>query len=442
MSEDVRVRFAPSPTGNVHIGNIRVCIYNWLFARHCKGKMLLRIEDTDLERSTPEAVQTLFDALEWLGIDYDEDPVYQTSCVEKHKETAEYLHKNGYAYYSTKGSEDKGKALVFKITEDASYTDIILGERSKLAEDMADFVILKSDGNPVFHLANVIDDIDMGVTHIMRGNDHVENTFRHVMLYKALDKEPPLYAHFPMIVNEQGKPYSKRDGDAYVGDFREKGFLPEALFNFLALCGWSPGDDREVLQREEMVELFSLERVKASPAQFNTEKMEWMNKEYIKGLSDRDLAERVKPFSSQAGIDLDALPEEKQEELVALFKSRLTTLKEFSEKASYFFSDTLEYDDKGVNKFIIGEDNKQIVTDLYAIIDKAESCDEKSLEKPFKDLMEKYEVGFIKIAQPLRVALTGGTQSPGIFEMLVFLGKEESLRRIKMTMSKFYPDSE
>ena len=289
MSEEIRVRFAPSPTGYVHIGNIRVCIYNWLFARNKGGKMLLRVEDTDRVRSTPEALQTLFNALEWLGLDYDEEPVYQSSRLEQHREICDFLLENGFAYYSAKGDEEKGEALLFKVTEDASYTDLILGEKSKAAEDIADVVILKSDKTPVFHLANVVVDIDMGITHVFRGNDHVENTFRHVMIYKALEKKPPIYAHFPMIVNSQGKPYSKRDGDAYVGDFRAKGYLPGALFNFLALCGWSPGDDREVILREEMVKIFQVERVKPSPAQFNQKKMDWMNKEYIKNLSEEEL---------------------------------------------------------------------------------------------------------------------------------------------------------
>ena len=440
MSEEIRVRFAPSPTGHVHIGNIRVCIYNWLFARNKGGRMLLRVEDTDQERSTSEALNTLFSALEWMGLDYDEEPVYQSSRLERHHEVCDFLIENGYAYYSAKGDESKGEALLFKVSEDASYTDLILGERSKAAADIADFVILKSDRTPVFHLANVVDDIDMGISHIFRGNDHIESTFRHVMIYKALGEKPPSYAHFPMIVNNQGKPYSKRDGDAYVGDFRNKGYMPEALFNFLALCGWSPGDDREVIPREEMIELFSVERVKSSPAQFNQKKMDWMNKEYIKRLSEDELIAKVSPEVSRAGYDMNSLPLEKQKEIVSMYKDRITTLNEFPESAGFFFSDDFEYEEKGISKFILGPECREIFEALHAILEQADSFDEETLTPPFQKLMEEKEIGFLKIAQPLRVAITGTTKSPGIFETLVSLGRDKVLMRMKRIKETFYKE--
>jgi len=439
-SGTVRVRFAPSPTGNVHIGNIRVCIYNWLFARSRNGRMLLRIEDTDRKRSTPEAVRKLFEALEWLGLDFDEEPVYQSRRLERYREVCVELEKRGFAYFSSKGVEEKGKALLFRVTGDASFTDLILGPKKKAAADMADFVILKSDGTPVFHLANVVDDIDMGITHVLRGNDHVENTFRHVMLYRALGKEPPLFAHFPMIVNERGKPYSKRDGDAYVGDFKEKGYLPEALFNFLALCGWSPGDDREVIPREEMVRLFSLERVKASPAQFNREKLDWMNREYIKLLDDEELLRRLEPVVRRAGYAMDAFARRKKTELVRMYRERITTLEDFPRLASFFFTDDFAYDEKSVKKFILGERREEMFRKLYDIVRAAPGMEEEHLKSPFEKLMEEYGVGFLHIAQPLRIAVTGTTRSPGIFETLSCLGKEEVLKRMERLMETFYKE--
>jgi len=440
MVGPVRVRFAPSPTGHVHIGNMRVCIYNWLFARNTGGAMLLRVEDTDRKRSTPEALQTLFDALEWLGLDYDEEPVYQSQRLERYYEICDYFLDNGYAYYSAKGDADKGEALLFKVTEDASYTDIILGNRKKDSDDIADFVILKSDRTPVFHLANVVDDIDMGITHILRGNDHVESTFRHVMMYKALGKPLPRYAHFPMIVNDSGKPYSKRDGDAYVGDFRNKGYLPDALFNFLALCGWSPGDDREVIPRDEMIGLFSLERVRSSPSQFNMKKMDWMNREYIKMLSDGELAAAAAPFAEKRGYDMNGLSPDRQKEIAGMYRDRITTLAEFPEDAYFFFSDDFEYDLKGAEKFLLGEGCREIFDELYDIIERTEHLNEEALTPPFKELMDKREVGFIRIAQPLRMAMTGTTKSPGIFETLACLGREEVLKRMGRIQRTFYKE--
>ncbi|MBR0056230.1 MAG: glutamate--tRNA ligase, partial [Kiritimatiellae bacterium] len=257
----IRTRFAPSPTGNVHIGNIRAAIYNWLFARHEGGQFLLRIEDTDLERSTPAATQTVLDSMAWLGLDYDGEVLYQSTQRAHHLELAEQLLRSGHAYKEDKGGTGKGECVIFRMPgTDIGYHDLVKGDLLKKAEDLRDFVIVRSDGSPVFHLGNVADDITMGVTHVIRGDDHVENTFKHIALYRALGAPVPQLAHLPMIVNAQGKPYSKRDGAAYVGEFRERGFLPEALFNSLALLGWSPGDDREVMTRDEMVAAFTLDR--------------------------------------------------------------------------------------------------------------------------------------------------------------------------------------
>ena len=369
-----RVRFAPSPTGQVHIGNIRTAIFNWLFARHSGGKFLLRIEDTDLERSTREAIDALFACMDWLGLDHDEEIMYQTSQRVAHEAAAQKLLAENKAYYgkandkgqspvlfripfdadeipvireagtvetelhceenvsvaysglSFAGVSKKGKAvptlacfagfkdlkffnssseLVFDLNDNLEavkngkvfelpncakmtftrrevfYNDIIKGELAKPLDGIKDLVIIRGDGSPIFHLANVCDDILQKINYIIRGDDHVENTYRHILLYNALGAKMPNYAHMPMIVNQSGKPYSKRDGDAFVGDFRKKGFLPEALFNYLALLGWSPGDDREKMTREEMIEAFTLDRVKSSPAQFDTRKLLNMNGMYI-----------------------------------------------------------------------------------------------------------------------------------------------------------------
>ena len=250
----VRVRFAPSPTGNVHIGNIRAAVFNWLYARHAGGKFLLRVEDTDIERSTPEAIKTLLQCMDWLGLNYDEPATYQTANTARHLAVAADFEARGLAYRENKGGT--GECLVFRMPKEGvlAYHDLVKGDMKKQAKDTQDFVIVRSDGTPVFHLANVVDDVDMNITHVIRGDDHVENTFKHLEIFKAMGVKPPEYAHLPMIVNNMGKPYSKRDGAAFVGEFKEQGYLPDALFNFLVLLGWAPGDDREIMTREEMIE--------------------------------------------------------------------------------------------------------------------------------------------------------------------------------------------
>ena len=280
-----RTRFAPSPTGRVHIGNLRVAIFNWLFARRHGGTFLLRVEDTDRERSTEAACQAVLDALAWTGLEPDEPPLYQSGRQAAHLEAAEALLRSGHAYREDKGGTGRGECVVFRMPgEDIAFEDAVKGRLIKRAADLPDFVLVRSDGHPVFHLANVLDDIAMDVTHVIRGDDHVENTFRHVALYRALGAAPPRFAHLPMIVNAQGKPYAKRDGDAYVGEFRERGYLPEALLNYLALLGWSPGDGREVLTRKELVAAFDLAGVQPSPARFDPVKLDWINGEHMRRL--------------------------------------------------------------------------------------------------------------------------------------------------------------
>ena len=334
----VRVRFAPSPTGQVHIGNIRAAIFNWLFARHEGGLFLLRIEDTDRERSTPEAVQAVLDAMAWLGLEYDEEPLYQSHRTESHLAAAEDLLKKGAAYKEDKGGTGRGECVIFRMPGEAmEFHDEIKGDLRKEADDLKDFVIVRSDGTPTFHLGNVVDDIEMKITHVMRGDDHVENTYRHVALYRALDAETPRFAHLPMIVNQHGKPYSKRDGAAFVGEFKENGFLPEALLNFLTLLGWSPGGDREKLRRAELVELFSLDRVKSSPAQMDLRKLTHLNSQYVAELplvQFTDAAKSTLVGSEWAqGVDEDYFGK-----VCALMQSR-THLYSYARDWKYFFSD-------------------------------------------------------------------------------------------------------
>lgn len=522
MSENgkPRVRFAPSPTGHVHIGNIRVAIYNWLYARHHGGVFILRIEDTDLERSTPEAIQTLLEAMRWLGLDYDEEPLYQSKQAARHLEAVERMLAKGYASripdgpvvlhldgplldpsfvsepreeaevdvskgelfvtprgvdYVTKGSD--GKEYHNPISRDAMpgltvvmadggvrpgdallaagggtaaailggrpeklrfrrryvfYDDLVLGHLEKPLDSIRDMVMLRSDGTPVFHLANVVDDIDQDVTHILRGNDHVENTYRHLFIFRAMGRTPPRYGHFPMIVNAKGKPYSKRDGDAYIGDFRDKGYLPECLVNFLALCGWGREDGVEIMNRREMAEHFDLGRVSAAPAQLNLEKLAWMNGQYLMHMRLEELLPLVRDELRQEGIAAESLDPEWLGRLILLEQERLKTVRDFVANTRYFFTDTVELDPKAVEKTLAknGGAGFAVLEGLTAAFRNVEPWTAAELEKAALDYGRAGNLKTGDLAQPLRVAVTGGTVSRGIWETVELLGRDRTLARM------------
>ncbi len=520
MATAPRVRFAPSPTGNVHIGNIRAAIYNWLFARHNGGKFLLRVEDTDIERSTPEAIQTLLEAMRWLGLDFDEEPLYQSHQRARHMAVVEDMIAKGVASrapggpvilhldgslldpsfvteareeaaidvskgelrvtargvdYVTRGSDGKeyhnpvsrdaltglrvamedgtekpgdpllsgkegaaeaalgGKPVSLRFRRrHVFYEDLVLGRLEKPLDSIRDLVIVRSDGTPVFHLANVVDDVDQGVTHILRGNDHVENTYRHLFIFRAMGTKPPAYGHFPMIVNAKGKPYSKRDGDAYVGDFKAKGYLPECLFNFLALCGWGREDGVEIMPRREMAEQFTLARVSASPAQLNLEKLAWMNGQYLMKMPAADLAPRIVEELKAAGVAADAIDPDWLGKLILLEQERLKTVKDFVTNTTYFFTDGATCDPKAVEKVLAKKDGAGfgILQGLKDALERAPEWTAAALERAGVAFAEGHSLKIGDIAQPLRVALTGGTVSRGIWEVAELLGRDRALRRI------------
>lgn len=519
----VRVRFAPSPTGHVHIGNIRAAIFNWLFARHEGGAFLLRVEDTDLERSTPEAIATLLEVMEWLGLDFDEKPpLYQTAQIERHLAAAERLLAQGDAYRDSKGGE--GEAIVFRIPFDAeripgvaevgpvdvpvhpdvpvtvsgkgvgyagvsakgapapggaclagckdlqvfaadgsclfalggkeeailrggdsvtlpgaarlhftrraiTYHDLVKGEMSKPLDSMRDVVIVRSDGSPVFHLANVVDDITQGITHIIRGDDHVENTFRHIMLFACLGATPPAYGHLPMIVNAAGKPYSKRDGDAFVGDFRDRGFLPDALFNYLTLLGWSPGDDREKMTRAELLEAFSLSRVQHASAQMDLQKLTNLNGQYIAELPEDDFAARCR--ERLAALDWGRVLDERL--FGAVCKLMHSRLKVFADVAQwqYFFVDIPEYDAKLCAKQCRDDAVVAALRSLPAKLAVVEPFTAAALEGVIAAAAVAAGLAPGKLNQPLRAAVTGTGIGAGIFETIEIIGKARTLARLQ-----------
>ena len=425
----VRVRFAPSPTGQVHIGNIRAAIFNWLFARHHGGAFLLRIEDTDRERSTPQAVQAVLDAMNWLGLAWDEAPVYQSTQLPRHQEAVERLLAAGRAYRGRKG-EDPREVVLFRMPgTEMTFHDEIKGPLRKAAADIQDFVILRSDGTPVFHLANVVDDISMGITHIIRGDDHIENTYRHVALFQALGAPVPRYAHLPMIVNAQGKPYSKRDGAAFVGDFREQGFLPEALFNALSLLGWSPGEDREKMTRADAVSLFTLDRVKSSAAQMDLRKLTHLNGLYLAELPAAAFVRLARDYAAPrlpwvAGIDPALF-----EKTAALFQTRTTTLAQVDGWRGYF--EVLPaYDEAAVRKFLQKPGARETIARVREALAAAPAFDAGAIEAALQAVETAAGAGHGKLNQPIRVAVTGSTIGAGLYETLALLGREAALRRL------------
>ncbi|MBT3878937.1 MAG: glutamate--tRNA ligase, partial [Candidatus Scalindua sp.] len=347
MDSNVKVRFPPSPTGFLHIGGARTALYNWLFARHNNGKMVLRIEDTDRQRSTEEATQAILDSMKWLGLDWDEGPYHQSERLEIYNEHVEKLLKDGKAFYVD--DPEKGRAVRFKITDELTdFDDMVHGNIRSDTSLLEDFVIQKADGFPAYNFACVVDDGVMGITHIIRGDDHLSNTPRQIALYKALGFDLPKFAHIPMILGEDGSRMSKRHGATSVTDYRTKGYLPDAIINFIALLGWSPGHDQELLTRQEMIEKFTLKRVNKTSSQFDFTKLDWMNSKYIQNLPVGDLVREVQPYIKDANLDNNVVSDEWLHKLVELYKERFRTLPEFVTLTTPFFSDEIEYEDAAV----------------------------------------------------------------------------------------------
>ncbi|MEI7851085.1 MAG: glutamate--tRNA ligase [Kiritimatiellales bacterium] len=430
----IRTRFAPSPTGHVHIGNMRAAIFNWLYARHTGGQFLLRVEDTDRERSTPEAIKTLLEAMDWLGLNVDEEPLYQSTRMDAHLAAAEKLLATGHAYKEDKGGTGQGECIIFRMPgTDIEFTDLVKGTLKKPAADMADFVIVRSNGTPVFHLANVLDDIEQKITHVIRGDDHVENTFRHIALYKALGAPVPQFAHLPMIINAQGKPYSKRDGDAFVGDFQSKGFFGDALFNYLALLGWSPGDEREVMTRQEMIAAFDLVTVRSSPAQMDLRKLLWMNGEYMRAMKPADFAALCRKELAAAGV----VPGSNADAVFALMQERTKLPSEIVPATAFFFSDDFAYDEKAVEKKLAKLEVFQTLETVSALLMNLEDFDAESVNLALHNFVEQNGLKFGDVMPPLRIAVSGQQSGPDLAPVLAILGKDNVLARIRKTLARF-----
>ncbi len=475
----VRVRFAPSPTGYLHVGGARTALFNWLLARKEEGVLVLRIEDTDRERSSKEHTYAILHGLEWLGVTWDEGPFFQSRGLDRHIADALSLLESGQAYrdFSTPEqaardraeevetgrrtrkpreradtmSEDEVEARIesgeafairFRIPEgETVWDDAVHGETRFQNAEIDDLVILRSDGTPTYNLAVVSDDAEMGITLVLRGDDHLSNTPKQILLHQSLGNPVPTFAHVPLILGPDGKRLSKRHGATAVGDYEREGILPQAMFNFLALLGWSPGDDREIFTREELVDAFSLDRVLKKSSVFDFRKLEWMNGQHLAVVPTRELVEPVKHRLTEKGL----LPEPPGADgeaaidlhfLVDLLKVRARTVEDLLEQAEPYFLQELEYDQAAVQKQW-AKDPDGVAQRLEALGSRISevSWNQERLEEVARGLAGELGVGAGKLFQPLRLALTGSTASPGIFDVLVLLGKERSLKRIDMAVN-------
>ena len=455
---EIRTRFAPSPTGHLHIGGARTALFNWLLARSQKGRFILRIEDTDAQRSRDEYTTAILEAMDWLGLDYDEGPVYQSDRTGIHLEYIDQLIKSGRAYYChctpeelterreramAEGRKPKydglcrekglgpGPGAVVRFRGPDSgvthWDDLVKGPIAIDNTELDDLILLKSDGMPTYNIAVVVDDVTMGITHVIRGDDHVNNTPRQILLYKALDAPLPLFGHVPMILGADKTRLSKRHGATSVMAYQEMGYLPEALVNYLVRLGWSYGDE-EIFSKDDLIEKFSLSGVGKSAGVFDPEKFSWLNSHYIKEYAPERLAELIAPRLEAKGHkdpDLGYLAK-----AVVTLQPRAKTLEEMADMAEFYLLEEIEYEPQAAKKFLKAG-LAPIMADLVKRLEALDSFTESGLEEMFNELAAANDIKLGKIAQPVRVALTGRTASPGLFEIMDILGKERVLGRLK-----------
>jgi glutamyl-tRNA synthetase len=414
----MRVRFAPSPTGVLHIGGARTALYNWLLARGSGGEFVLRIEDTDRERSTPENVEQILDALRWLELDWDEGPISQWERRDRHKEAVEQLLESGNAY------EEEG-AVRFRVPEEGeiSFHDVVLGDVTNPYSAIKDFVIQRSDGSPLYNLAVAVDDRDMGITHVVRGQDHVSNTPRQLMILRGLGEEPPVYAHIPLLHGPDGKKLSKRHGAASVQQVREDGYLPEAVRNYIALLGWGYDETTTLMTTDELVERFALERVSKNPAVFDEQKLRWMNGRYMRELDLEDLHRRLQEFYGRNDIPI---------EIVEISREKMQTLADFWDLAGPLIEAPSEYVEKAWRQWG-GSPHLRAVRDDLANVSEWKL---ETIEAVLRARVDELGVKPKEVFQPIRVALTGTTVSPGIFESVAALGRDETLARLDKALQR------
>jgi len=451
----IKTRFAPSPTGYLHVGGARTALFSWLYAKKQGGKFILRIEDTDLERSTQASVDAIFDGMNWLGLTHDEGPFYQTQRFDRYKEIIQQLLDQGDAYYCTCTREEldalreqqkanKEKPRYNGKCKDANHTegvirfknpvegevvinDIVKGDIVVANKELDDLIIARSDGTPTYNLTVVVDDMDMGISHVIRGDDHINNTPRQINILKALGAELPKYAHVPMILGSDGARLSKRHGAVSVMQYRDEGFLPEALLNYLVRLGWSHGD-QEVFSVDEMIELFDLDGCNVSASTFNPEKLLWLNHQYIMNSEPEHVAKHLEWHMNNQGFDVANGPA--LVEVVKAQRERSKTLVEMAAASHYFYKDFETYDEKAAKKnFKAGSD--EVLQALLDVFSQTEEWNGEKLHQIVLDTAESMELKLGKVAQPLRVAISGAGVSPAIDITLSLLGREKTLARMQ-----------
>ena len=476
-NEQVRVRFAPSPTGKLHVGGARTAIYNWAFARAMGGTFILRIEDTDPERSTKENTEVILNAMKWLGLDWDEGPgnegdcgpYFQSERLDIYHREIQKLLDAGAAYYcfcseerlneirveqKKAGAPETGydrhcrgipreeaerriaageKAVIrFKIPETGvtGFDDLVRGHIEYKNELLDDLVLIKRDGYPTYHFASVVDDHLMGTTHVLRGDEWISSTPKHVLLYRAFGWEPPVWCHLPVILDSKnGGKLSKRNGAASVGEFRDLGYLPEALVNYLALLGWNPGDDREVMSIQEMVSAFKLENIHPTAVKFDEKKLQWMNMQHIHTTPNETLLAEMKKGLDALGISVDAESPERLNEIIELLKPRAHFLKDLAEMSVYFFRAPTSYDEKGMRKQW-GPGSRDVAHAVREMLSAVEPFKAPEIEKGFLSLAESRNCKLGDLVGAVRLAVSGVTAGPGLWELFEVVGKDETLRRI------------
>jgi glutamyl-tRNA synthetase len=459
----MKLRFAPSPTGFLHVGGARTAIFNLLHARRYGGTMLLRIEDTDVERSRQHHAEQIVSSLQWLGIEWDEGPIYQSDRLDRYRDRAGELVAAGKAYrcYCTveeleaerAAAEHAGKqwrysgrcrnlitasdgphVIRFAVPPGViEFHDLIRGDMQFEGELIDDFVLLRSDGNPTYHLSVVVDDIDMEITHVARGDDHLSNTPKHVVLFRAFGAPVPSFAHLPLILGSDKKRLSKRTGATSAEEYREMGIVPEALFNFLTLLGWSPGENREIFTRDDAAHWFDLSNVNKAPAVFDPEKLLWMNGQYLMRMTADEIYPHLVPFLGDSPRVIDDL-----RAMIDLHKMRARTLRELADQLSTYFADddAIDYDAETAKKHLKGENLSARLTALHDTLASTDPFDIATSEAALRRLAEAEGVSAAKLIHPLRLALTGKGASPPIFDVAVVLGKERSLKRLRRLIER------
>ena len=455
----VRTRFAPSPTGYLHIGGVRTALFNWLYARHCGGTFVLRIEDTDKERSTNESVQAILEGMAWMGLDYDEGPIYQSDRLERYKEVIDQLLDAGQAYrcYCTREELDKVReeqraqgikprynrhcrdqhnperpdvesVIRFKNPLEGSvqFDDAIRGQIVISNEELDDLVITRANGTPTYNFAVVVDDIDMGITHVIRGDDHVNNTPRQINIFKVLGAALPIFVHVPMIVGGDGQRLSKRHGAVSVLQYRDEGFLPEAMQNYLVRLGWSSGD-QEIFSLDEMISSFDIQNVNRAASAFDVDKLKWLNQHYIKASDSAQLVSLLSDRLKDRGIDVSSGPP--VDDVVSALRERAQTLDEMADKSEYFFSEFEDYDVNAAQKHLrpVARD---MLADVRSRLSVVEPWSAELIHAQVMATVEDYDAKLGKLAQPLRVAVSGTAATPPIDETLLLVGKARTIDRI------------